>query len=236
MDSALQDELEQLTQKWSPYLDTLPVDVSNLPSFWSEEEIANLQGTSFLRCIEKLRSEIQRNWKESFEPVLTEAGVCTKSLCQDNGVRELPMFYQKAVAVVQSRTHGSNNKESEGGSFLAMFEDMLQVTTQTKDCPANCMDLALHPLLDLFNGERDERYINVSLRGFSDPDRLELRAERDIKAGEELIVSYDVAPNLSYLQNFGFLPLNQGEPELSFDILFLPVPSHLLPDTDETRR
>ena len=236
MDSALQDELEQLTQKWSPYLDTLPVDVSNLPSFWSEEEIANLQGTSFLRCIEKLRSEIQRNWKESFEPVLTEAGVCTKSLCQDNGVRELPMFYQKAVAVVQSRTHGSNNKESEGDSFLAMFDVMLQVTTQTKDCPANCMDLALHPLLDLFNGERDERYINVSLRGFSDPDRLELRAERDIKAGEELIVSYDVAPNLSYLQNFGFVPLNQGEPELSFDILFLPVPSHLLPDTDETRR
>jgi len=64
--------------------------------------------------------------------------------------------------------------------------------------PLTNMDAMLYPLLDLLNGERDEEYTNVKLIAKVDQDLIEVRALRDIKSGEELIVSYGDSLNLSY--------------------------------------
>ena len=235
--SDLKDELERLTEKWTPYLNTWPRDFNSLPPFWSKAELENIRGTSFSRYIARLQKELVENWENVVGPFLAETGIykhtdvdqkdmstsTSTSTSEESRMRRLPMFYQLAVGAVQSRTHGSLESQEGERDLLGRID-------------GGSMDAVLHPLLDLVNGERAEEHVNVELEGNPDSNRLELRVVRDIKAGEELIISYADAIPMSYLQRFGFLPLREGLPDPNNGWLTLSLPSHLVPDSEDRLR
>ena len=233
-DMNVADELGRLAEKWSPYLSTWPHEFSSLPPFWSETEVENIKGTCFSQYMARLQDELIENWENIVGPSLAEAGIYKYvPAYADNSdsseerhtatrtLNDLPIFYQLAVGAVQSRTHGSNEM-SDGN------RDMLGRATDST------IGIVLHPLLDLVNGERAEEHVNVEMRGGEHGTIL--YASRDIKAGEELVVSYEDTLTLSYLQRFGFLPFRDGLPDPRNGWLPLSLPAHLVPAPEEQLR
>ena len=204
----LSEELRRITDKWSPYLNTLPKDFTSLPPFWSAIELENIKGTSFSNYISRVQNEYIENWDNVIGPCLVNAGISHEEYSapmkeeNKNSMDRLPSYYTAAIAIVQSRTHGSNSSESEYGEpdELGRIDGL-------------SMNVVLHPLIDLVNGERDKELINCEVEFNPQQKSVELRAICDIKAGEELIVSYGDAVNFSYLQRFGFLPFRNGLPD-----------------------
>jgi len=222
-------ELETLTEKWSPYLNTWPHDFSSLPPFWSEKELENIKGTSFSKYIARLQNELTENWENIIRPSLVEAGIYNyvdddDASEKERNVKGLPLFYQLAVGGVQSRTHGSQEEEEAVDLVASLLSKRRSVS------------VVLHPLLDLVNGERGEEHINVEVHCNPARTRTFLSAIRDIKAGEELIVSYDDAISMSYLQRFGFLPMRRGLPDPNNVWIPLSVPPSFIPDANDELR
>uniref|UniRef100_A0A7S3PTL4 MYND-type domain-containing protein n=1 Tax=Chaetoceros debilis TaxID=122233 RepID=A0A7S3PTL4_9STRA len=248
VDSNLKKELERLVDKWSPYLNTMPQNFHSLPPFWPKKDLINIRGTSFSRYISRLQEELVENWRVVIAPSLAKAGIygsdndndtdqkdtSTRDNSEGTPIRSLPLFYQLAVGVVQSRTHGCSestfSEDDEDDDFMGM-NDLFGMFSGGGDGGAS---VTLHPLLDLLNGERSEEHVNVKMNGFD--DGVKIFALRDIKAGEELIVHYEDAITMSYLQRFGFLPLRKGLPDINTCSLFLYVPPHLVPDPRDLYR
>ncbi len=246
IDSApLYDELKRITVKWAPYLETLPTDFTSLPPFWSKNELQNMEGTCFAKYISRVQNEYIENWYNVIRPSLVNAA----ALCHDDvssgdsmlmkvppeeadepdqdqntKMSKLPSYYTRALGIVQSRTHGSGSMSEYGLTDLLGRIDGLS------------MNVVLHPLLDLVNGERGDEHINTEMTYNPRQRCVELKAIRDIKAGEELIVSYGEAVSLSYLQRFGFLPKRNGLPDLECTCLFKSMPHCLLPDQRDKLR
>jgi hypothetical protein len=230
MDPDLKEELETLTMKWIPYLNTWPHNFNSLPPFWSKDELDNIQGTSFLRYVTRVQKEYIENWDMIIRPALEEAGIYStssdKSIAIENHdavlkLGSLPLFYKLAIGAVQSRTHGSSNIGEV--DFLGRVDGY-------------SMHVVLHPLLDLVNGERANEHVNVELEFDSHHSCMELRPTRDIKANEELILSYEDALSMSYLQRFGFLPMKDGLPDPDQGWLTLSLPLHLAPNENDKLR
>ena len=114
-------------------------------------------------------------WDFVSKPALVEKGVRINVVktdeCNGTTVKKLPTLYQRAVAAVQSRTHGHfDDKSSEAG-----FLEQMMMNNGKDNCPPPLpiMDVMLYPILDLLNGEKEEEYINVELVVRVDQDLIE---------------------------------------------------------------
>ena len=190
--SAAASTVTRAARHWKHYLDTLPDNYDSLIFQWTPDEIANLRGTSCHALVQRLRTEVDENWDQSFRDVLEDYLLTTLESTDDVVEIDrnlLQTSYRRAVCTIYSRMHALDT--------AGMAE-----STAQKNSRCTC------PLIDLINGDRDDSpRCNTHLLHFPGTHVL-LQASRDIAAGEEIMFSYGQVSNQIFVSKFGFLPLS----------------------------
>ncbi|XP_050238970.1 fructose-bisphosphate aldolase-lysine N-methyltransferase, chloroplastic [Mercurialis annua] len=166
--------------KWWPYLDILPHS-TNSTIYWSEEELAELQGTQLLRTTWNVKEYLQREFVKVQEEILIpHKKLFPSPITLDDFFWAFGMLKSRAF----SRLRGQN--------------------------------LVLIPLADLINHSPDittEDYAYEIKGGglFSRDLLFSLRSPISVKAGEQVLIQYDVnKSNAELALDYGFIETKPG--------------------------
>lgn len=163
--------------KWYAYIDTLPKTFST-PLFWSEKDLKELGPSHVLPMVQRRQKAIDVRYQEVF-------------LDADKG-----LFKNFSAAFPQEVM----TKEEFRWSLSILWSRVFAVLIDDKE------ERGLVPFADLFNSPvraSDVSQLNVSM---SD-NVLEYRTNRDVEAGEELLVPYGRGTgkdNTQLLMDYGF--------------------------------
>ena len=208
-------ELKYLATYWRPYFDTLPSSIAESPLYWSADELDSLKGTVAGERVAYIKQEAEALFAHVIAAIPS-----TPFLPDSRDKRK--RLHSHAMALLLSRAH-------DEGSLRIDSDDCASLT----------------PLIDLVNGGPEgSAAINVGFhkgywpfvkgRIFHNECNLPcsaLSAQRQIKAGTELIVDYGAVSASGFLMKYGVVP----DANPCGETFVLPPPQLLPPDTDTLR-
>ena len=189
----------QPDSEWKAYLDIMPpLNEMNNVLFWSEQDIALLQCPQEWQCpliararkqknkVAKLFSELQPVMNEFFKP---------NQFTYDN--------FAWAYAISLSRSFALNITEKHGHSIVG---------DKKEDAKNYGMLSLMVPFCDFLNHHNAYPALQFSYDYNDTTKELVVYADKDYKAGEEVMISYGIMTNPDLLITYGFvLPNNAFE-------------------------
>ena len=186
------NEASNLNSKWAPYFRVLPENLDSLV-FWSPEELAELQASAVVNKIGKDQAE--EVFRDSVSRIVPE-GSTSEAF---HRVASIIMAYAFDIpeAPVEDEKKDENAEEDE------LVDDEDEIT-----------NMAMIPLADMLNADVDN-----NARLHYDGYDLEMRAIRQIKAGEEILNDYGQLPRSDLLRRYGYVT----DKYAVFDVAELPT-------------
>jgi SET domain-containing protein 6 len=189
------------TSTWAPYLNLLPNSFHTL-MFWSEEELAELNGSEVVHKIG--RETAEGAWRETLIPVmLKHPGLfpCS-SPSKEEQTKELITLAHRAGSlimayafdIVREDISPPADEESAASSLVSDDED----DTTFK---------GMVPFADLLNADADRN--NAKL--FDEDGYLVMKSIAPIKAGEEIFNDYGPLPRSDLLRMYGYITPNYAQ-------------------------
>eukprot|EP00940_MAST-03C_sp_MAST-3C-sp2_P002770 g2770.t1 len=213
---------------WSPFLEFVagtakksiqdgtfePTSSDTSLLFFSEENLAELQCPSFSSCpiLEKLRrvkAELAAVWeaiKDSLEPHFPK-----QMLTYNNFLWSYVTVSSRAFSINVTASHGFSLMNSNAGEEEKDASPYPHLGgTSTDSGPV--LSYIMAPFAGLFNHHNSMPALQFSY-GFNDADRtLEVFADQDYSAGDQVYISYGILSNPDTLLSYGFvLPNNVYE-------------------------
>eukprot|EP00939_MAST-03C_sp_MAST-3C-sp1_P004615 g4615.t1 len=215
---------------WKPFLDFVAGDAKNSIVrgtyeaketdtsllFYTEEELAELQCPSFQSCpvLEKLRRtkiELSTVWKTIEEPLRPHFP--DGALTYNNFLWSYATVSSRAFSINVTAAHGFallSSDDEDGYRHLGGVGND-PTTNPTRDGAA-VLSYIMAPFAGLLNHHNSVPALQFTY-GFNDKDEsLEIFADQDYAAGEQVYISYGILTNPDLMLNYGFvLPNNVYE-------------------------
>ncbi|KAG9220435.1 hypothetical protein CCMSSC00406_0003891 [Pleurotus cornucopiae] len=217
--------------RWAAYLASLPSQFDT-PMFWSDEELAELKGTSVVEKLGKADAE------HEFYKKLLPAVESRKDLFFPH---HIPVYYtlekfhihgsrilSRSFTVDPPASGGGYYQDEEAsvfnGSSHAMDVDELSPEATHEDggdVDADGDDegdegiVSMVPMADMLNA----RYESENAKLFYEEDELKMVSTKPIKAGEQIFNTYSDLPNAELLRRYGHVDLLPLPAELGFAAL-----------------
>lgn len=198
---------------WAPYFDILPTENEfNTLMFWSEDEIAELQGSAVVNKIGK--ESAHETFTEQLLPVIHEFASVFFSGDPRARQRAEEMRDEKNIALMHRmgtlimsyafdiEPTSPNSKEVDDEGFAEEEED-------------EALPKGMVPLADMLNADADR----CNARLFYEKDVLEMKALKSIAAGEEIFNDYGPLPRSDLLRRYGYVTDNYAQ----FDVVEIPM-------------
>ncbi len=187
---------------WAPYLAVLPqFDHRDIISGWQMDQAAleALQDPMLANTMRRFREDIGRVWDSVRNVAIRSLRAQLAQLAGLEDVQSAALEamlslerYEWAMALVDSRALMFNSK-----AYLVPFADMFNYSP--------------HPLPRRSN--RGAFFLNHHVKG---TNSLKVKADRETRPGDELVMDYGDNPSFIYLQHHGFVPKHNP-----FDCLLL---------------
>lgn len=184
--------------------------------WWSEEDLALLQGTNLLAKTSRERQRLQRRFRKYVEPL----------------TKLRPELFPPSVFSLQSMRWARSIWSSR--AFAGFVAGRGQVSGGSVSAVGSTTG-ALLPLVDAHNHLRGDSMVEWWLGPAG--TALELRLAGDIRAGQELCINYGPMTNEDWLLGYGFCPPdNDVRDALEFSIVCTGPPALLQIKADILRK
>ncbi|KAI9188878.1 hypothetical protein H9P43_000300 [Blastocladiella emersonii ATCC 22665] len=208
--------------RWWPYLRALP-RTFDTPLFWTDDELAVLQGTNLHFVVQEKRAELERDFAHAQGVLLDRfpevwgMGEAVKALTLSNYLWARTVCSSRAFPsdlnlVVQGRAKAAVSADAADPVLAADDTHDAAVAARGADGvipPCKC-HLALWPLFDMLNHQRGSSMTWDATRG----DGVAFITGAAMAEGEEVFNSYGPKGNDELLLSYGFcldLPNNPDE-------------------------
>lgn len=183
------------SSRWKPYFDILPSSTDfDTPIFWSKDELAELQASALRHKIGKAEADAQ--FREHILPLVRQhSDVFVASTGQDQATEDdvlLALCHRMGSTIMAY----AFDLESSGGP--AGDADSEGYASGEED---EALPKGMVPLADMLNADADRN--NAKL--YYGDDAVEMKAIKDIKAGEEIFNDYGPLPRSDLLRRYGYV-------------------------------
>ena len=195
---------------WTPYFAVLPTEFNTL-MFWGEDELAELQASAVVGKIGKEGAD--EMFVEQLLPVIEEFAVIF--FAGDEKAKD------KAK---EMRSLENLELMHKMGSLIMAYAFDIEPTTPNKDVDDEgfaeeeedaALPKGMVPLADMLNADAD----HCNARLFYEKEGLEMRAQKLIKAGEEIFNDYGALPRSDLLRRYGYVTDNYAQ----YDVVEIPA-------------
>ncbi|KIO19047.1 hypothetical protein M407DRAFT_152805 [Tulasnella calospora MUT 4182] len=199
--------------KWGDYFASMPTAFTTL-MFWSDEELAQLKGSTILKKIGK--SEVEADYLEKALPLITRRpdlfppAVIAEQYSLEryhiNGSRILSRSFH-----VENWTGKDENQESDEGSEGPdeMDVDDSKASDDEDEEREDTADVGMTPFADMLNA----RHGCNNARLFYEEQMLKMISTKRILRGEQIWNTYGDPPNADLIRRYGyvdFVPTEDG--------------------------
>ncbi|KLO09098.1 SET domain-containing protein [Schizopora paradoxa] len=216
--------------KWSAYLRELPTTFDT-PSFWSEDDLKELQGCAL---VDKLgKQEAENDYTAKIIPLLqARADLFDQSLLTttyslhnyhvmgsrllsrsfqvekweggdgDEGNTSAVMEAEKDESLIVAEPHSDGMVVDSNGETNHPEEDEDEENSDEED-DEDSSDVAMVPMADMLNA----RYESENAKLFHEATYLKMVTTKAIKAGEQIYNTYGDLPNSDLLRRYGHVDL-----------------------------
>ncbi|GAA5985075.1 hypothetical protein JCM10908_002514 [Rhodotorula pacifica] len=174
------------TSTWRPYFALLPTQFDSL-MFWSEEELAELEGSNVLSKIG--REEADEIYQETVRPLVEKHADVFGG---DLGDYSAELFHRMGSLVLSRSFHVDSKPETEDGDE---DEDSDDEEEEREDVA----DVAMVPFADILNAKSGAD----NARLFYEPTTLNMMSTSHIPAGTQIYNTYADPPNSDLLRRYG---------------------------------
>jgi SET domain-containing protein 6 len=195
---------------WAPYFSVLPTDFNTL-MFWSDDELAELQGSAVLHKIGK--EGANEAFMEHLLPVTKE--FADIFFAGDERAK------QRAEEMRDERNLTLMHKM---GSLIMAYAFDVEPATPRKDVDEDgfaeeeedeALPKGMIPLADMLNADADRN----NARLFYENKHLDMKALKPIRAGEEIFNDYGPLPRSDLLRRYGYVTDNYAQ----YDVVEIPM-------------
>jgi SET domain-containing protein 6 len=195
---------------WTPYFAVLPTEFNTL-MFWTPDQIDELQASAVVGKIG--REEADRAFTEELLPVIEEFA--------DIFFSGDPQAKHRAR---EMRSPENMELMHKMGSLIMAYAFDIEPTTPSKEVDEEgfaeeeedaALPKGMVPLADMLNADADR----CNARLFYEKEGLEMRALKDIKAGEEIFNDYGALPRSDLLRRYGYVTDNYAV----YDVVEIPA-------------
>jgi SET domain-containing protein 6 len=195
---------------WTPYFAVLPTEFNTL-MFWSDDELAELQASAVVGKIG--REEADRVFEEELLPVIEEFSDIFFAGDQRSKNRAKEMRSPENLELMHKM-----------GSLIMAYAFDIEPSTPSKDVDDEgfaeeeedaALPKGMVPLADMLNADAER----CNARLFYEKSGLEMRALKDIRAGEEVFNDYGALPRSDLLRRYGYVTDNNA----MYDVVEIPV-------------
>jgi SET domain-containing protein 6 len=195
---------------WAPYFSVLPTDFNTL-MFWSDDELAELQGSAVLHKIGK--EGANEAFMEHLLPVIKE--FADIFFAGDERAK------QRAEEMRDERNLTLMHKM---GSLIMAYAFDVEPATPRKDVDEDgfaeeeedeALPKGMIPLADMLNADADRN----NARLFYENKHLDMKALKPIRAGEEIFNDYGPLPRSDLLRRYGYVTDNYAQ----YDVVEIPM-------------
>ncbi|KAG2183393.1 hypothetical protein INT43_006399 [Umbelopsis isabellina] len=202
---------------WKPYFDILPKEFST-PMFWDQKDLKELAGTSVIDKIGKEDAETLYN--ETLLPIIkSHPGVF------DEKVHNVDLFHVCGSLIMAYSFHDElavrKRQENDEKDNLDEAEAEAEAEDEDEDSDEEEEEeqgiIAMVPMADMLNHRTG--FNNARL--FHEPEALQMRAIKDIKAQDQIYNTYGDLCNGDLLRKYGFVdePNEHDIVEISGDLV-----------------
>ena len=195
----------------APFFDLLAASpLPATPSLWADDAVAELEGTSLLP-VDATAADVATSARAAFDadvlPIMCAAG----DAYMPERVRRQRLFAE-ALAWVMSRALLGRVNYEQGQPHLWPY--------LRPDGPPTAANLIMLPLFDLLNTSSDTADRCAALTQLEGPQpAIEVRATRDVSAGDELLISYGQHAAAELVRTYGIAePLAALHPPVSLEV------------------
>lgn len=220
-------ELSDSNSPWREYLDSLP-DTSNLPIFWSQEELLELKGTDLFNELTRLKEDVRNDYEELIVPLFErhpdqfkqdfmtfDLFFKTAAWCTSRAF-EVDAYHQTALVPFadlfnhSSFEHVHFTSDCEVCEFCGALEnccDCLENENagEWEDEPSERDEENEPPLLENVSQIRSEE--DEAEKSMTNDQNLELITVAPISKASEVFNTYGQLSNTSLLSRYGFVEM-----------------------------
>ncbi|KAF9490655.1 SET domain-containing protein [Pleurotus eryngii] len=218
--------------RWAAYLASLPSRFDT-PMFWSEEEIAELKGTSVVEKLGKADAEHEfykkllpavESRKDLFFPHhipvyytlekfhIHGSRILSRSFTVDPPASGSGYYQDEEASAVNGSSHAMDVDEL---SPEASHEGSGDVDVDTDNEDEDEGIVSMVPMADMLNA----RYESENAKLFYEENELKMVSTKPIKAGEQIFNTYSDLPNAELLRRYGHVDVLPLPAELGFATL-----------------
>ncbi|KAI9818524.1 MAG: hypothetical protein M1827_000583 [Pycnora praestabilis] len=195
--------------RWKSYFDILPLHFDSL-MFWSDEELAELQGSAVLHKIGKneadeiFKMQILRVIQARPEVFVVSSSMppCEHPLSDSTILALAHRMGSLIMAYAFDIGKDRRDLEEDDEGFVSEDEE-------------EALPKGMIPLADMLNADADRN----NARLFHGPSSLSMKALKPIRKGEEIFNDYGSLPRSDLLRRYGYITDNYGQ----YDVVELPT-------------
>jgi len=183
-------------QTWGPYFDIMPREFST-PMFWPEADLDHLRGTSIENKLG--RDEAEATYHEKVLPFVQSMPQVFGGIDGDSDWFSLERYHMMASRILSRSFHVKRQVKGIEAETHNSAEDEENGTNNDGEEYEHVGDISMVPMADMLNA----RSGSDNIRLFYKPQVLEMRATKDILAGEQIFNTYADPPNSDLLRRYG---------------------------------
>ena len=224
--------------RWADYRATWPEAdaLSHLAIFWTDEQLSAAKGTMAAGLVKALHITARRIFDDVLSPALHSRGVAQSFVPNGTSTSDLKVrlwdAFRYACAIQMSRTHNGH----EGVAELMPLVDMINGLPDSCRSAHNvCLVAGKWPFIQARDVPPGQFQPGM-YRNDCDLPCSAVYALRDMKAGEQLLISYGAISAAAYIFKYGACPPELLEAAVPASPVMMWIPPTIAPDaTDGTR-
>lgn len=219
---------------WKSYLEIMPNEFSNMPMFWSAQDLAELRGTSVPEKVG--REEADAEYSNNVRPyIASHARVFLGPAAEDKSADEISRLIDEHYSLENFHIQGSrilsrsfhvkkeDQAEVKDGQAVAAGDESRDHDNDEEEEDSDeeedeeeredTADISMVPMADMLNAS----YAPENARLFYHTTVLVMRATRSIKRGEQILNTYADPPNADLLRRYGYTDKWNGADDVEID-------------------
>ncbi|KAG6300529.1 hypothetical protein E4U45_003840 [Claviceps purpurea] len=178
---------------WKNYLDILP-DAFDTPMFWTDQELAQLQGSATSGKIGKDTAEDM--FRRRLIPIIRENRHAFKG-SEDMSAEDLVQLAHRMGSTIMAYAFDLESDEQEGGGEGGEGDD--DADSWVEDREGKTL-MGMVPMADILNADAE---FNTHIH--HGENELTATTLRDVRAGDEILNFYGPHPNSELLRRYGYV-------------------------------